>query len=108
MIWDYIAAIILLLGSCFMLIASIGIIRLPDLYMRMHATLKASTLGMFLLLSGFCVQVAEISVIIKSILIMIFIFMTAPVASQMIGQVAHLMKIKKWKRTVRDDLETRG
>lgn len=101
---EVIAAIFLISGAIFMLIASIGIIRLPDLYMRMHATLKASTLGMLLLLLALCGYMPDVFNAIKAILIMLFIFLTAPVASQMIGRVAHLMNIKKWEKTRQDDL----
>lgn len=91
-----------------MFIASIGIIRLPDLYMRMHAATKAPTLGILLLLSAVCIFFAELSVFIKVTLIIFFLFLTVPIPTQMIVRAAHAMKIPKWEKTFRDDLEEKN
>ena len=105
MIKEWITIILLILGALFILLASIGLIRMPDIYMRMHATTKAPTLGMMLILASLCIYFASILTIVKSILIIIFIFLTIPVATHMIGRSAHLMNAEKWKNTHRDDLE---
>jgi len=105
MITDLLIAIFLITGALFMLIASIGIIRLPDLYMRMHAATKAPTLGLLLLLTAICIYFPELSVIIKVALIIFFIFLTVPIPSHTIGRAAHAMKIPKWEETFRDDME---
>lgn len=105
MIVEILAKIGISLGTLFILIAAIGILRLPDIYMRMHASAKSSSLGLSLLLIGISVQFPEWPVIIKTILIICIIFITAPLSGHMISRVAHLLKIPKWKNTVKDDLD---
>ncbi|UII30589.1 monovalent cation/H(+) antiporter subunit G [Fulvivirga ulvae] len=105
MIKEWIAIVLLALGALFILLASVGLIRLPDIYTRMHATTKAPTLGIMLMLTGLCIYFPSFPTVIKSLLILIFIFLTIPVASHMIGRSAHMMNTKKWKSTSRDDLE---
>lgn len=105
MISDLITGILLLMGALFMLLAAIGLVRMPDLYMRMHATTKAPAMGMLLLLAGLCTCFPQTSVIIKSLLVIIFIFITAPVSTHLISRTAYQMKVKKWKNTIYDDWE---
>lgn len=103
---EYISALFLLSGSLFMLISSIGLLRFPDLYMRINSTTKASTMGILLSLIGVCAYMPEWLLIVKSCILIIYIFMTTPVASQMIGHAGHLLGVPKWEKTFRDDLET--
>jgi len=88
-----------------MLISAIGLIRLPDIYTRMHATTKSPSLAIFLLLVAAILSFNSVYILIKAILIIVFIFLTVPVASHMIGRAANFLKIPKWKRTIEDDLE---
>ena len=101
---ELIVACLLVLGSIFMLSASIGIFRLPDLFTRMQATTKASSfsLGLFLTATAFYFDALEVKII--SILIILFIFSTAPVGAHMIARVAHFLKIPLWEGTVIDEL----
>ena len=105
MVFDIIAIIFVMLGALLMLIASIGIIRMPDIYIRMHATTKSTSLGILFIFVGASLVFAEPGVWIKAILSVIFIFMTVPIATHIIGKVAHIMKIPKWHKTIQDDLE---
>lgn len=105
MIREWIIVILLLLGAVFMLLASIGLLRLPDVYMRMQASTKAPTLGLMLMLISLCFYSPDLSTITKSIITIFLIFMTIPVASITIAKASHLMKMPKWKKTIQDDLE---
>lgn len=102
---EWLASILLILGAGFILLSSIGMFRFPDLYIRMHATTKASTLGILLILMGICIYFPSLSVFLKSFFILIYVFLTTPVASHMIGRAGHLIKVPKWEKTFRDDLE---
>ncbi len=82
----YIVSILLLLGSAFILIAAIGLIRFKDLYSRMHATTKATSFGALLLLIGVSVFFNTPGIYIKSFLIIIFIYLTAPLAAHSIAK----------------------
>lgn len=81
------AALLLVLGTLFTLFASLGILRMPDLYTRMHAATKAGTAGLSLLLLAVALCMPEIGVISRLVGIMLFIFLTAPVAAHLLGKV---------------------
>ena len=102
---EVLASIFLLAGSVFMLLAALGLLRLPDLYTRIHAATKAASLGMLLLISGLCLYYFSIALVLKSIFIILFIFSTVPVAAHLIAGTGHLMKVKKWKGTLWDEWE---
>jgi multicomponent Na+:H+ antiporter subunit G len=81
-----IVSILLLLGSLFVLIASIGLGRFNDLYSRMHATTKATSFGVLLILLGVSLFFGTLGVVIKSFLVIVFIYLTAPLAAHSIAK----------------------
>lgn len=106
MIVEWISAVFLVLGAVFILLAAVGVLRFPDLYSRMHAATKASSFGVMLMLIGISVLVPKVYVIIVSFVIILFIYITAPIASHMVGRVAHLLKIKVHGEQAIDELES--
>lgn len=102
---DWIAFIALIAGALFVLISAIGLLRLPDLFMRMHATTKTTSLGITLILIGVIAAFPEWNIVLKGLLIIAFIFLTNPLGAHMISKAGHLLGIKKWGRYMRDDLE---
>ena len=96
----------LLLGMVFFLGGSIGLIRFPDVYCRMHALGKPITLGMiFCLIAAFIYFLAESRVGFALVIAAaIFIFLTAPIATHMISKASHRRGIKLWEKSVCDDL----
>ena len=81
---EIITCILLLIGALFILIASIGLLRFKDIYCRIHAITKASSLGIVLILIATSIYFASFWVIIKSLLIIIFIFLTNPLGAHSI------------------------
>ena len=81
-------------GAFFILVSAIGLIRLPDLFTRMHATTKATSFGLLLIILGTAIFFNTGIVWIKAILIIVFIYLTAPLASHSISQ-----SNKKQKKT---------
>ncbi len=104
MIADILTAVLLLAGSAFFLVAAIGIVRLPDLYMRMHAAAKASAFGAVLLLLGVAVHFGDGWTLFEVIVIVLFIFITNPVAAHLIGRAGYRMRVPMWKETLVDEL----
>ena len=104
MISEWLSTAFLILGALLMLIASLGIIRLPDIYLRMHAATKAPSLGIFFMVLAVIIYFAKWWPAIEAVLILVFIFITIPVGSHMISRVAHLMMFKKSDRTVMDEM----
>lgn len=86
---DYAIGIIALLGGFFTLIAAAGLIRLPDVFIRMHASTKAGTLGSSLTLLAAALFFAETSVTIKALIGIFFLMLTAPIAAHLIGRAAN-------------------
>lgn len=93
-------------GAFFSLLAAIGVIRFPDIYTRMHAATKAPAFGILLLQTAAAIYFATFYAIVISLMVIVFIFLTAPVASHSISRVAHLLNIPKWQGTVMDEMDS--
>lgn len=102
-----VAAILLLSGATFMLIAAIGVLRLPDFYTRMHAITKAGTLGIGLMLIGIAFFFGDLSVTTRAIAVIAFVMFTAPVSAHMIGRAGYLHQVPLWRGTLVDHLQER-
>lgn len=95
----------LAIGGTFVLVAAVGIVRLPDLLMRMHAATKAGTLGAGLLLVAVALVVPGDGVAVKAVATIVFLLLTAPIASHVIARSAyHAGDIMLWDRTHVDEL----
>lgn len=102
---DLIGALFALCGASFVLIAAIGILRMPDLLIRMHAATKAGSLGVGLILVGVCIHFHEMRLMIEAIMTILFIFVTAPVASHLIARAAYFGGIQLSSRTKIDEFK---
>lgn len=94
----------LILGSLVILLAGLGVVKMPDIYLRMSATTKAATLGISIILISTGVHFGTTEIISRTILIVLFLMITAPVASHLLGRAAYLNKLPLWEKTVIDDL----
>lgn len=101
---EIILAILSTIGALSILFASIGILRMPDFYLRLSVTVKASTLGVGLLLICAAIMFPDVSVTTKAIAIIFFLIITAPIAAHMIGRAAYFTGTPLWKDTVTDEL----
>ena len=104
---DWVTAILLLVGAAFMLLAAIGVVRMPDVLTRMQATSKAATLGVSCALAAVAVHFGELSVTTRAVAVILFTFLTAPVGAHMIGRAAYLRRAQLWRQTLHDDLRGR-
>ena len=104
---EILAGSLLLLGAFFVLVSAIAVLRVPDLYMRMHGATKAGTLGAGLILLGAAVLFGTLAVTVKAIAVFVFLLLTAPVAAHVLGRAAHHDDVPKWDRTGLDELEGR-
>lgn len=85
---EILAGVFMLGGAAFTLIAAVGIIRLPDVLTRMHASTKAGTLGATLILLAAAFIFGATSATVKCILAILFLLLTAPLAAHMIGRAS--------------------
>jgi multicomponent Na+:H+ antiporter subunit G len=102
---DTIIAILATLGALFALLAAVGLVRMPDLYLRISVTTKAATLGIGLLLIGAAIYYNDVSISTRVVAIIFFILLTAPVGAHLIGRSSYFTGVKMWDKSVRDDLE---
>jgi multicomponent Na+:H+ antiporter subunit G len=91
-----IVVIFLIVGSLFMITGSLGIVRFPDTYSRMHASGKCDTLGISLILVGLIIYQGLDFVTVKLILILLFVFFTGPVAVNSIIRASFKSGNKMW------------
>jgi multicomponent Na+:H+ antiporter subunit G len=105
---SHVVAFLLVLGSAFMLLAALGLLRLPDVYTRMSATSKAATLGAALLLVGAALHFGSVAVAGRALVIAVFLFLTAPIAAHLIGRAAYRRGSPLWEGTVADELGRPG
>jgi multicomponent Na+:H+ antiporter subunit G len=101
---DAIIGILMFSGSFFALVASIGLLRMPDLFMRLSATTKAATLGITLVLVAVALYFNQAGVTGRVIAIIVFVVLTAPVAAHMIARAAYFNGVPLWKGSIYDDL----
>ncbi|MBN8545339.1 MAG: monovalent cation/H(+) antiporter subunit G [Ignavibacteria bacterium] len=101
---DILTGSFLILGSFVILLAALGILKMPDIYLRMSASTKASTLGISIILITTGLHFGTTEIISRTILIVVFLMITAPVASHLLGKAAYLNKLPLWN-TKRDDLK---
>jgi multicomponent Na+:H+ antiporter subunit G len=95
-------ALVTLLGSFFLFLGALGIVRMPDLYNRMQAGTKATTLGTILTLLG--IGIYHPAWLGKMLLLVIFVAITNPLSSHALARAAHFLCSEKAKNTVCDTL----
>jgi multicomponent Na+:H+ antiporter subunit G len=101
---DIIRDVLLLIGASFLLVAGIGIVRMPDLYSRIQAATKASTLGIGCIILALAVHFDNFGVTIRALLVVAFFFLTAPVAAHVITRAAYFVGVPLWEKTIIDEL----
>ncbi|MBN2830129.1 MAG: Na+/H+ antiporter subunit G [Candidatus Cloacimonetes bacterium] len=98
-----IGSIITLLGSIFIFLGAFGVLRMPDVYNRMQAGTKATTLGSMLTLLG--VGLAMPDWLGRCIILILFILLTNPISSHALARAAHNTGVKLTDRSIRDNLK---
>lgn len=101
---DVIVAVLLVLGAAFILLAGVGLVRMPDIFLRMTCNAKSSTLGIGLLLLALAVHFSQLDVSGRALATIGFIILTTPVASHRIGRVAYLDGAELWEGTAIDEM----
>ena len=105
-IHDILSLICLLTGTFFLVVAALGMWRMPDLFTRMSATTKAATVGLgFLLLAVILHFPTNVDVVIRAIAIFLFLLVTGPVSAHMIGRAAYGAGVEMAAETKLDELK---
>ncbi|MFC7060714.1 monovalent cation/H(+) antiporter subunit G [Halobacillus seohaensis] len=105
LIFDLLICISLLLGTFFLISGSLGVLRFPDVYTRLHAATKSSTLGVSgILIGAFLFLYVEHDIISGKLLLgILFILLTAPVSGHMIGRAAYRSGVPLWDQSIQDE-----
>lgn len=96
------AAALLAIGGIFMLLGAVGIVRMPDLYIRMQATAKSATLGLGCMMLAVAVYFGELGVVARALIVVLFAFLTVPVGNHMIARAATFLKVPMWRTEIND------
>lgn len=89
MIVTFLSLLLMTAGVGFLVIAALGVLRLPDAFQRMHSSTKAGSLGTTLIVTGALLAATDIN-LLTAILTILFTLLTLPVASQLLGRAAYV------------------
>jgi multicomponent Na+:H+ antiporter subunit G len=104
---NILVSVLLLVGTAFMLIAAFGILRMPDVYMRLQVSTKGATLGAGSVLLAVPIFFGDLAIGIRALLIVAFIFLTTPISAHMLARAAYIVGVPLWDGSVRDELAGR-
>ncbi len=96
---EFLTAFLLVAGMLFIFVAALGVARMPDFLIRMHASTKAGTLGAGLLLTAVALHFAQTDVTFRTLSTICFLFLTAPISAHLIGRSAYRSGIKLYRGT---------
>lgn len=93
-----VALLLILAGAVFFLAGTIGVLRLPDVFTRLHALTKADNVGLGLVALGLAVLSGSWLIALKLLLIWLLVLLSAAAASHLIAQTAMRRGLKPWQR----------
>ena len=102
---EILISVLLVIGAFFMLVAGLGMLRMPDLFLRMSCSTKAATIGVGTLMFALALFFEDLGVATRALATICFIFLTAPVGAHRIGRIAYLVGVQLWEGTIKDELK---
>ena len=90
------AGLMILLAGLLALAAGLGVLRLPDVYIRMHAATKVGTLASGLTMGAAALVFPDLDVLLRCVLIVLFLLLTAPIGAHMAGRAALVIGVRPW------------
>lgn len=100
---DFFEILLILIGCFFCLGAALGTYRFPDFFTRMHAAGKVSCFGIGFMLLALIVKQPTTPVVVKSILCLYFVFLTAPISAHILMRVAYRRRVETTSRMKIDE-----
>jgi multicomponent Na+:H+ antiporter subunit G len=98
---------LLLVGAAFLLLAAVGVLRMPDLLTRMQPATKGATLGIACTLGAAAIHFGDLSITLRALAAIVFFLLTAPVTAHLIGRASYFVGVPLWEQTVADELRGR-
>lgn len=103
--FQYLAALLMVIGAVFSLLSAVGMLRLPDLYTRMHAASKAGVVGAGLVLASLALASGDGPVMLRAILGILFLLLTTPVSAHLLARAAYRAGLQPASITIINDLQ---
>jgi len=94
---DVIVGLLILFAGVFGVIGAVGLLRMPDILIRAHASTKIGTLSCGLITAAAAVYFGDAGTSVRAVLIILFLLLTAPIASHMIGRAAVTTGVPLWR-----------
>lgn len=95
---DYLSVVLLITGAVFFLAGTLGLLRFPDVYTRLHALTKADNVGLGLLVLGLTLQAESLAAVGKLLLIWLLVLLAGASVAHLISRGALRRGIQIWKR----------
>lgn len=97
-ITDILTALLLIIGAIFFLAGTVGLLRFPDVYTRLHALTKADNVGLGFVILGLILQAESLAVVGKLLLIWALVLLAGAGVAHMVAAAAQQRGIEPWKR----------
>ena len=94
---EFLAAVLMLSGLCFFAAGSIGLLRLPDVYARLHALTKADNVGLGLIVGGLLLSAGDWSTAGKLLLVWVLMLVSSAASAHLIAQRARRRERGVWR-----------
>lgn len=104
MIRDVLAGLLVMIAAFFTLAAAVGIVRLPDLYTRMHAASKAGTLGSCVMMLALAIRASDHATATRALAGVAFFLLTAPISAHLLARAAYHAGFRLWRNSVLDEM----
>lgn len=95
---DYLSAALLVAGGLFFMAGTLGLLRFPDVYTRLHALTKADNLGLGLIVAGLALQAASWTVAVKLLLIWLLVLLGGASVAHLVASSALRKGVRIWRR----------
>ena len=99
---EIIVIALIIVGLFFHFVASLGILRMPDLYMRFSGMSMAGTLGTSSFMIAAAVHFANSAAVCRAVVVILFVFITSPISAHILGRAAYLAGLPLWPKSVID------
>jgi len=95
---EYLSAVLLAAGSLFFLAGTLGLLRFPDVYTRLHALTKADNVGLGLIVAGLALQAASWTIAVKLLLIWLLVLLAGASVAHLVASRALSKGVRIWRR----------
>ncbi|MCP4998442.1 MAG: monovalent cation/H(+) antiporter subunit G [Hyphomicrobiales bacterium] len=103
-----IIALMIVIGSAFTFVAALGLIRLPDVYTRMHAASKAGTVGSGVVLIALGIEAGDTGTLTRALAGVAFFLLTAPISAHLLAKASYAVGYRLSELSVVDEMPKRG